>query len=467
MNVIWIMIDSLRYDHVGANGNDWIRTPNLDRFASKSLVFERAYQLSFPTLPTRTDIFTGRYTFPRHGWGPLPDEDVTAAQRFHALGLVTQMFFDTYHLRASGRNYDRGFDGWEWIRGQEGDGLRTPLPREQAIIHPTRPDVQLDPASGYPRELSNLRYRRFESEYISPQTYTAAERWLEYHHDQEPFFLYVDSFDPHEPWDPPAHYVTLYDPGYSGEVIVHPEHYGFADELSGEQVRKMRLLYAGEVTMVDRWVGRLLQKIEDLRLLDNSMVVVTSDHGFLIGDNGRVGKSNRDQALLYPRTGDERYNHPWPFYRTVNQLTFMVHMPWMDDGWRTQAIVQPHDLLPTTLEWLGADVPLEIEGSSFLPVLKGESDEHRDFAITSFELMADRTSTESISTVTDGRFQLHFSTRPDETELHDLAGDGGEAVNVLAEHRDVAEDLHHRFYETIRDKVNDPRKAELLKELPI
>ena len=249
-------------------------------------------------------------------------------------------------------------------------------------------------------------------------------------------------------------------------MIVHPHHYGFADELSEEQVRKMRLLYAGEVTMVDRWLGRLLQKVEDLWLLENSMIVVMSDHGFLIGDNGRVGKSNRDQARMYPATGDDRYNHPWPFYRTVNQLTFMVHMPWTKSGWRTPAIVQPHDLLPTTLEWLGQEIPGEIEGESFLSVLQGESDQHRDFAITSNELMTDRTDTQAISTVTDGRYQLHFSTRPGETELHDLEGEGGEDVSVLAENRGLAEELHQKFYETIRDKVNDPRKAALLERLP-
>ena len=82
MNVIWIMADSLRHDHIGANGNEWIKTPNLDRFAAQSMVFERSFQLSFPTIPTRTDIFTGRYTFPRRPWGPLESDDTAAAQRF-------------------------------------------------------------------------------------------------------------------------------------------------------------------------------------------------------------------------------------------------------------------------------------------------------------------------------------------------------------------------------------------------
>ena len=141
-------------------------------------------------------------------------------------------------------------------------------------IHPTRPDIRLHELSGNIAEFSNMRHRRFEAEYISPQTYTAAEQWLEYNYDKGQFFLYVDSFDPHEPWDPPAYYVELYDPDYGGEVISHPSFYGFTDDISTEILQKSRSLYAGEVTMVDRWMGRLLQKIEDLRLLENTMVVV-------------------------------------------------------------------------------------------------------------------------------------------------------------------------------------------------
>jgi len=466
VNIIWIMADSLRYDHVGVNGNPWIKTPNLDRFAGKAMVFDRAFQLSFPTLPTRTDMFTGRYTFPRRGWSALADEDVTAAQRFGDLGMKTQMIFDTYHLKSQNRNFDRGFQGWQWIRGQEGDGYQPGLPKEEVRIHPTRPDVRLHELSANVAEFSNLRHRRFESEYISPQTYTAAERWLEYNYDKGPFFLYVDSFDPHEPWDPPAYYVELYDPGYGGEVISQPSFYGFTDDIPAEVVQKSRLLYAGEVTMVDRWMGRLLQKIEDLRLLATSMVVVMCDHGFLIGDHGRIGKSNRDGPRMYERTGDERYLHPWPFYRIVNQLTFMVSIPGFTKGGRTDAIVQPQDMLPTALEWLGEDVDGSMEGRSFLPVLKGETEKARDFAVTSYELMTERKNTQSMSTVTDGRWQLHFSTRPGETELYDLENDPAESENVLEANRDTAEELHRLFYETIRDKVNDPRKAELLEKLP-
>lgn len=170
MNIIWIMADSVPYDHIGANGNDWIKTPNLDSFAGKALTFDRAFQLSFPTIPTRTDMFTGRYTFPRRGWSPLERGDVTVAQRFSDLDMRCQMIFDTYHLKNNNHNFDRGFHGWQWIRGQEGDRFLPRLPKEEVRIHPTRPDIRLHELRGNVAEFSNMRHRRFESEYISPQT---------------------------------------------------------------------------------------------------------------------------------------------------------------------------------------------------------------------------------------------------------------------------------------------------------
>jgi len=467
MNVIWIMIDSLRYDFLGINGNPWIKTPNLDRFAAKSLVFEQAIALSLPTIPNRTDLFTGRYTFPRRPWGPLEDDDVTAAQRFGELGMYSQMFNDTPHLVAQGNgNFQRGFDGWQQTRGQEGDRFRAAMPEDMLRIHPTRPDVTMHESGGYVRAFSSMMTRRFETDYISPRTYTAAEQWLEYHYDKGPFFLYIDSFDPHEPWDPPAYYVEMYERDYGGQVIAFPKSYMFTDSIPEEQIRKVRHLYAGEVTMVDRWVGRLLQKIEDMGLLDTTMVAVMSDHGFLLGEHGRLGKSNRDGHRLYPATSDERYLHPWPYYREVSRQNLIIHMPWMNEGRRTPAIVQPVDLLPTTLEWLGADIPEEIEGRSIMPVLKGETDRAREFAITSFSLFPDDNNKQA-SAVTDGRWQLHFSGREGETKLFDIANDPKETRDLIEEHQEIARSLHERFMDTVSDKVNDPKKLERVASLPV
>jgi arylsulfatase A-like enzyme len=121
MNVIVIMADSLRVDHLGCYGNDWIRTPNLDRFAAESCVFDMAFSEGLPTVPTRTSLFTGRYTFPFRGWQRLEHNDVVLAEVLWSSGYTSALITDTYHLHKPQMAFERGFDYVHFIRGQEGD----------------------------------------------------------------------------------------------------------------------------------------------------------------------------------------------------------------------------------------------------------------------------------------------------------------------------------------------------------
>ncbi|MCC6004827.1 MAG: sulfatase-like hydrolase/transferase, partial [Thermofilum sp.] len=133
-NVILVMTDSLRKDHVGCYGNSWIRTPNIDRFAKESVMYTKAYPESLPTIPVRRAVYTGKRVFPfeparrmrkgmpwivNAGWQPLSDEDVTLSEVFKAAGYRTALIGDNYHLFEPGMNFNRGFDEWIFIRGQE------------------------------------------------------------------------------------------------------------------------------------------------------------------------------------------------------------------------------------------------------------------------------------------------------------------------------------------------------------
>ena len=123
MNIIVVMSDTLRYDHLGCHGNPWIRTPHIDAFSKRCMLFDRAYQASFPTIPTRTDMMTGRLTFPFRGWTPLPEDEVILAELLTDAGYVTMLLCDTPHLVRDGHRFDRGFLGWEWIRRARGRPL--------------------------------------------------------------------------------------------------------------------------------------------------------------------------------------------------------------------------------------------------------------------------------------------------------------------------------------------------------
>ncbi|HIE19173.1 TPA: sulfatase, partial [Candidatus Bathyarchaeota archaeon] len=118
MNIIQIVSDTFRRDYLGCYGNDWIHTEHLDRFAGNSVIFDRAYVASFPTIPHRHDLFTGRYTFIYSMWAPLPRDEIIISQLLRQAGYVTMLIVDTPHMIRDAHYFDRGFDAWWWIRGQ-------------------------------------------------------------------------------------------------------------------------------------------------------------------------------------------------------------------------------------------------------------------------------------------------------------------------------------------------------------
>jgi len=129
MNVILIISDTFRRDHLGCYGNQWIRTPNLDALAAQSFVFNNAWVSNFPTLSNRYDVMTGRFGYIEYDWSPLPAHATVLQEVLGASGYVTMMVGDTPHTFQHGANFQRGFDAFHWVRGQENDKF-APQPRE-------------------------------------------------------------------------------------------------------------------------------------------------------------------------------------------------------------------------------------------------------------------------------------------------------------------------------------------------
>jgi len=343
MNIILIVSDTFRRDHLGCYGNRWISTPNLDKFAKESIIFDQAYAASFPTVPNRMDIMTGRFSFVQYEWQPLPRDEVVLSEILGEAGYVTTLIADTPHILEDGYNFDRGFAGWKWIRGQEAERYMTD-PIEVKL--PCAPNKLRNP-EGVKKYLRNVSLRQSEADYFVARTMIEAAKWLERNYKQERFFLYVDTFDPHEPWDPPRWYVDRYDPNYEGEEVIYPV-YGPADYLTREELRHMRALYAGEVTMVDRWIGMLLRKIEDLGLFDNTAVVFTTDHGFYLGEHNLTGKS-----II-----TSEFHANAPLYEEVAHIPLLIRLPGQSKrGVHCSALVQPPDLTATIIELAGAEDP--------------------------------------------------------------------------------------------------------------
>jgi len=459
MNVIIIVSDTFRRDHLGCYGNKWISTPNLDKLAAESVIFDKAYAASFPTVPNRMDLMTGRFSFVHHGWQPLPENEVILPDVLEKAGYVSMLIADTPHTLEDGYNFDRGFSGWKWIRGQEAERYMTD-PIEVKL--PCAPHKLRNP-EGVKKYLRNVSLRQSESDYFVAQTMSEAAKWLERNYKQEKFFLYVDTFDPHEPWDPPQWYVDRYDPDYKGEEVIYPV-YGPADYLTKEELRHMRALYAGEVTLVDRWVGMLLRKIEDLGLFNDTMVIFTTDHGFYLGEHNLTGKS-----IITPE-----FQGNTPLYEEITHIPLLVRLPNIKKSFRSSALIQPPDLTATIVDLARAEDPGTLQGKSFLPILRGESSAWRDFAVTSPPLIHG-TAGATRPTITDGEYSFIYvgSTEEEpreqwktkavdgisrrlkslmrtENELYHLPSDPQQKHNIFPEHEKIAKRLHARFLGLLR-----------------
>ncbi|MBV7327076.1 sulfatase-like hydrolase/transferase [Chloroflexi bacterium TSY] len=459
MNIIVIIADTYRYDNLFARADMPVRTPELDHFAQQSISLDRLYTSSFPTIPHRTDFTTGRYGWP---WYPWQDRRISSPNHIPILlrqaGYVSQLLGDCPHLMRAG--FFEGFDGAYTLRGQEGD---TYFLRMNHMIEETMPPEKTRTGHHFQdRNLPDLhkwtnRYWKSEADTFPPRTAALAVEWLEENYRQDPFFLWVDFFDPHEPWDPPEYMVKRYDPDYDGIPMIHPN-YGKADDLTSAELRNLRAHYCAEAELVDRWIGRILQKIDDLDLWQNSIVVFMSDHGMALGEHNSTGKSNIN-------TDDDRF---WPLYPEIAHIPFMVSAPGLQGGTTVDALLQPVDILPTLLDLGGLTlIPDEpFHGRSFAPMLRGEEQEPlHDFIVTaSYLRIKEGAIPENVMTpmLYTNRWAYTPIGHNRARELYDLEADPNAAQNVAFDYPGVVEDLHGKIVGWLTE-MNAP--LELLKVL--
>lgn len=447
MNIIFIISDTLRREYLGCYGNPWIRTPNLDRFAQEALVFDMTYAGSFPTMPNRNDIMTGRYAFHAQGWAPLPQGAVVVQEMLRRRGYVTMLISDHAQMLAPGMNYHQGFNGHWWIRGQCSDRYITdPVP----VKYPCDPAKLRQPDLIVEPHLRNVWYRRQESDYFVCQTMQSAMNWLERNYTHKSFMLYVDTFDVHEPWDPPKWYVDLYDPGYEGEEVIYPR-YDNSGYLTEAELNHVRALYAGEITMMDKWVGLLLQKTKDLGLWEETAIFFTTDHGWYHGEHGYIGK----HTVLDRKKG-------WPLYEEICHIPLIAKIPGLNCGKRTSILNQPTDLMPTMLDLAGIQPPKDLHGNSLLPALRGEKESTRGFAVSS-PTLSDDPETRVYSALTDGEWTLTYAGALAEPELYRLPSDPKQQRNVFEENKDVARNLIDVYIELLKEIGTSEERLELRK----
>jgi arylsulfatase A-like enzyme len=437
MNLIVLMCDTFRRDHLGCYGNEAIHTPSFDRLASESVVFDEAFSGSFPTLPCRAECFTGRFIFPYLDWGPLPARYPTLSETLGRSHYTCTLLGDNLQLMKAGYNYDRGYHNRIWIRGQTYDPLVPPTVDAPLPCPPER----LKSPDRMRQYVRNVSQWQGEEDHFAPQVMRSAMDWIEREHRKGRFFLWIDCFDPHEPWDAPKAYTDLYDPGYEGEEIFHPLYGAWAGRYTPREMEHIRALYKGEVSMVDTWVGKLLDHIDHLGLREDTAIVFLSDHGIYLGDRGLIGKMR----------GEERNTalNGWATYRELSAIPMMWRVPGITPG-RRQALVHPGDLAPTLLDLAGVRPPESFTASSLVPVIRGERDGVRDVAVSSWSFK--RFEGKRPSVTRSHEWSYVFWRADIEPELYHRPTDPGETRNVYRENRAAAREMHARYVQFLREQ---------------
>ncbi|MDJ1122526.1 sulfatase [Olsenella sp. YH-ols2217] len=376
MRTILVLMDTLRRDVLSCyNLQSPVVTPNLDAFARESCVFDEHWVGSAPCMPARRDILTGRLNFLERGWGPIEPFDVTLPQVLREHGYFCHITTDHCHyLRTGGEGYLQQFNTWDYHRGQEGD------PWVSAIDDPSNM-----PRDYYGRVRRQYQLNRTqwpeEAQMPSPLTFQSACDWLDRNGQAEDYFLMVEAFDPHEPFDVPDEYLSLYDgPELDRDYYEIPCYARQSEsDVTDDAVAYLRRRYHALVTMTDRWFGRLMDKVRELGIWDDVLLVATTDHGYFLGERDFLGKNFM------------------PLYNELAHLPLLVRFPGgARAGRHAQQLTQNIDLMPTVLDFAGIEIPDDVAGVSLKPLATDADAPTKDYALFGYHAMD--------VNITDGRY---------------------------------------------------------------
>jgi arylsulfatase A-like enzyme len=342
MRAIMVMFDSLNRRMLEPYGCDWVKTPNFARLAKKSVTFDSCFVGSMPCMPARRELHTGRYNFLHRSWGPLEPFDDSMPRILKENGIFSHLASDHYHYwEDGGATYHNAYSSWEAFRGQEGDFMKCVV---------ADPDIPETVARGKGANkswrqdwINRNHFIKEEKDFPQAQTFAAGLSFLEMNKDQDDWFLHIETFDPHEPYYSPKKYKDQYPSDYKGRHFDWPA-YGEVNE-SPEEVDECRRNSAALHTMCDEHLGKVLDFMDQNDMWKDTMLIVNTDHGFLLGEHDWWAKCRM------------------PFWNQVANTPFFIWDPRCGkSGQRRKSLVQTIDIAPTVLEFFGLDLPEDMQG---------------------------------------------------------------------------------------------------------
>ncbi len=434
-NILFIMADQYRWDYLGYAGAGFVRTPNLDRLAARGVAFTHCYTNCPVCAPARIALATGLQPF-RTGaldnQSYLPAGITTYYQRLrdqgYRVGCVGKLDLakpDPYNGRHGDRPcvYGWGFTHPEECEGKMHAGMH-PSPQgpygfwlqDQNLYDRFYRDYRKRSEAGWIKGVSHdsvLPAEAFEDCYVGRR----AARWIETIADDFPWHLFVSFVGPHDPFDPPEQYADHYRDAEVPEAIepcaegkprwVRQRELG----LSPDEVAHTRRQYCGSIEAIDRHVGLMVQALEERGMLENTIILFSSDHGEMLGDHG-----------CYTKT--------LPYDSSI-RIPLFVCGPGVKPGIESEALIELIDLAPTVCDLAGVPMGDNLDARSFLPILQGNGEAHRESIVScmrNWRLIRTRTH----------KYVQNYN-EPD--ELYEMAEDPDERVNRAADNPDLCREL--------------------------
>ncbi len=390
MKAVMMMFDSLNRHFLPGYGCDWTVMPNFARLAERALTFDRFYAGSLPCMPARRELQTGRYGFLHTSWSPMQPYDDSLITRMKKAGIYTHIATDHFHYWEDGGScYLSKFDSFEMIRGQQGD------PWMGQAAWPKVPETLSGRVNtqNWRHDWINRSFLKTEEDMPQKKTFDCGIDFLKRNAGEDGWFLQIEAFDPHEPFYTQQAYKALYPDDYHGKNMDWPD-YG-RNEYGEEVTRHVRYEYAALLSMCDHYLGRLLDVMDELELWKDTMLIVNTDHGFMLGEKEWMGKNVQ------------------PMYEEISHIPFFIYDPRFPEcrNQRRSALAQTVDIVPTLAEFFGVEPPECMDGRSLTPVIR-EDAQIREGAL--FGIFGGHVN------VTDGRYvYMKAPARPENGPLYE------------------------------------------------
>jgi len=394
MRLVFVLFDSLNRRALSPYGGE-LPTGNFDRLAERAVVFDNHFVGSLPCMPARRDIHSGRLNFLHRSWGPLEPFDDSFPESLRAAGTYSHLVSDHYHyFEDGGATYHTRYDSWDFIRGQESDPwvamVKPTLERFREIYHPDQFEETRD---GHRLQGMINRTRIVdEKDFPCVQCFDAALNFLGGNGRKDDWLLHLETFDPHEPFVAPGRFREFLKTDYEGPILDWPRYRAVQE--SAAEIAELNANYAALVGLCDAQLGRLLDDFDDHNRWDDTALVVTTDHGFMLAEHDWWAKNRM------------------PCYNEISHIPFFLYHPDLGDqaGRRVEALSQSIDLMPTILDMFGVESGEHVRGHSLLPLASGAVPQVRDIAL--YGLFAGAIN------ATDGRYT--YFRYPENMEAQDL-----------------------------------------------